>query len=103
MLRHSKIERTLDVREKSNAQYLEYVQTLYNYLVSFFDRALPLEDVHGRLTEWESSFESAWVAGQVDGWDEKSNGSRISKPMENGDGIWCPYCERNARSSWPES
>ncbi|ORX36512.1 hypothetical protein BD324DRAFT_629158 [Kockovaella imperatae] len=89
MLRQGKVERTLDVREKSNAQYLEYVATLYNYLVSFFERALPLENVHGDLEAWETSFSSAWTAGQVEGWSEGSSSSAGSE------GIWCPYCAKS--------
>ena len=94
MLRHGQVERTLDIREKSTAQYLEYVQTLYNYLVSFFERALPLIDIQQKLKEWEATFESSWTSGSVEGWSESS--SAASKPKVNGsgtsEGIWCPYC-----------
>lgn len=89
MLRQGKVERTLDLKEKSLPAYLEYVQTLYSYLVSFFDRALPLIDIHSRIREEEERFEAAWPAGQVEGWETNSG----VKAAPTGEGIWCPYCE----------
>ena len=94
MLRQGKVERTLDIREKTNAQYLEYVNTMYNYLVSFFERALPLEDIHGKLADLETSFASSWKGGQVDGWSEASGSG-------SGEGIWCPYCETTFSAEGP--
>ena len=88
MLRQGKVERTLDVKEKSLPAYLEYVQTLYNYLVSFFDRALPLTDIHQKIKEEEEKFETAWAAGQVEGWESEGK-----KAAPVGEGIWCPFCE----------
>ena len=90
MLRQGKVERTLDLKEKSLPAYLEYVQTLYTYLVSFFDRALPLIDIHSKIKEQEEQFEAAWNAGQVEGW-EAASGKKGPAPA--GEGIWCPYCK----------
>jgi hypothetical protein len=89
MLRQGKVERTLDVKEKSLPAYLEYIQTLYNYLVSFFDRALPLTNIHQKIREEEEKFEAAWSAGQVEGWE--SEGPKKTAPT--GEGIWCPFCK----------
>jgi splicing factor 3A subunit 3 len=93
MLRQGKVERTLDVKEKSLPAYLEYVQTLYNYLVSFFDRALPLTNIHQKIKEEEERFEAAWAAGEVEGWE--SEGPKKAAPV--GEGIWCPFCKLRAK------
>ncbi|GFZ42563.1 hypothetical protein JCM24511_00279 [Saitozyma sp. JCM 24511] len=96
MLRHGRVERTLDVREKSLPAYLEYVQTLYNYLVSFFERALPLVDIRAKIKEEEDNFASAWEAGQVEGWSAESSKKASAAGGAGGDGtgIWCPYCQK---------
>lgn len=88
MLRQGKVERTLDVKEKSLPAYLEYVQTLYNYLVTFFDKALPLTDIRSKVKEEEDKFEAAWAAGEVEGWETEAK-----KAAPVGEGIWCPYCK----------
>jgi len=98
MLRHSKVERTLDVREKSLPEYLAYVQSLYNYLVSFFERALPLIDIQAKVKEEEANFASAWDAGQVSGWAESSTKPKPAAAV-NGSGIWCPYCTSDESES----
>lgn len=91
MLRHGRVERTLDLKEKSTAGYLEYTQTLYNYLVSFFGRALPLVDIQAKIKADQEDFESAWRAEQVEGWEAESS-SRGKVAVPAGAGIWCPYC-----------
>ncbi|TXT12875.1 hypothetical protein VHUM_01276 [Vanrija humicola] len=94
MLRQGRVERTLDVKEKSTAAYLAYVQTLYNYLVSFFRRALPLINVQKKLDASEASFESAWAADEVPGWSEGKSGGKKAE-ANGGAGIWCPYCQKH--------
>lgn len=96
MLRQGQVERKLDLKEKSLPAYLEYLQTLYTYLVSFFDRALPLIDIHSKIKEEEKQFEAAWNAGQVEGW-ESSSGKSGAAPV--GEGIWCPYCQSKSISA----
>lgn len=91
MLKHGKVERTLDLKEKSNAAYLEYVQTLYTYLLSFFERALPLVNIQKKIKEEEQRFETAWEADQIDGWEN----SGAKKQANGGEGIWCQYCQKN--------
>lgn len=90
MLRRGTVERTLDAKERASAAYLTYVTTLYNYLVSFFDRALPLIDIQDKLRQEEDNFASAWEAGQVGDWKGES-----STTANNGEGIWCPFCQKN--------
>ncbi|WVQ79096.1 hypothetical protein IAT38_001190 [Cryptococcus sp. DSM 104549] len=94
MLKHGKVERTLDVKEKSLPGYLEYVQTLHNYLLSFFERALPLLNVQAKVKELEKAFEAAWEAGQVEGW-ESASGSKGKAQENSGEGLWCQFCQKN--------
>lgn len=89
MLRRGYVERTLDTKERSSNAYLEYVQALYTYLLSFYDRALPLEDLQGKIKEEEENFALAWEAGQVTAWQSDVPAQREG-PTE---GIWCEYCE----------
>ncbi|ORY22495.1 hypothetical protein BCR39DRAFT_551420 [Naematelia encephala] len=94
MLRHGQVEKTLDVKEKSVPAYLEYVQTLYNYLLSFFERALPLMNLQSKLEEEGAKFEQQWTDGQVAGW-ELDVGSKAKAAPANASGIWCPYCQKS--------
>ncbi|OCF31700.1 splicing factor 3A subunit 3 [Kwoniella heveanensis BCC8398] len=94
LLKQGKVERNLDLKEKSQAGYLEYVQTLYNYLLSFFERALPLVNVQAKIKEEEEKFQAAWEAGQVPGWEAASS-SKSQAQTANGEGIWCKYCQKN--------
>ena len=88
MLRRGYVEKTLDMKERGSNAYLEYVQTIYTYLLSFFDRALPLVNVQAKLQEEEETFAMAWEAGTIQGWQRGS--ARDEVPVE---GIWCEYCE----------
>jgi len=92
MLRHGRVERTLDVKEKAHPAYLEYLQTLFNYIVSFFERALPLVDIQLTIKEEEKKFASSWEAGQVSGWAESSTKPKVAVVNGTG-GIWCRYCK----------
>lgn len=94
MLKHGKVERTLDVKEKLLPAYLEYVSHLYQYLLSFFERALPLIDIRAKLQEEEDSFAAAWEANQVSGWEAESSGSKKAAPADAA-GIWCEYCGKS--------
>ncbi|WRT65712.1 uncharacterized protein IL334_002660 [Kwoniella shivajii] len=94
MLKQGKVERTLELKEKSSAAYLEYVQTLYNYLMSYFERALPLVNIQAKIKEEEEKFKSAWEAGQVQGWEAESS-TKSKAQNNNGEGIWCQYCQKS--------
>lgn len=65
-----------------------YLQTLYNYLLSFSKRTQPLVDVDALQQTATQKFSSLWEANEVPGWE-------APKPAENGDGIWCPACQRH--------
>ncbi|KAL7419570.1 Pre-mRNA-splicing factor sap61 [Cryptotrichosporon argae] len=91
MLKTGKVERTLDVREKSDPAYLQYVQTLYDYFLGFFERALPLVDIHATVKEQSDKFESEWAEGKVPGWE---SGKKQATAAATGEGIWCSYCQK---------
>lgn len=87
MLRGGSVERNLETRERSTAAYSTYLETLYDYLIGFFNRALPLINVHSKLKHEEDNFASAWEAGQVGGWGEAK-----PKAAASSGAIWCGYC-----------
>ena len=94
MLKTGKVERTLLLREKITPAYLNYVQTLYDYLTGYFNRALPLVNLQEKLKEEEDNFAAAWEAGTVEGWEEE----RKKASAAAGEAIWCGYCgSRNRR------
>ncbi|OCF75015.1 splicing factor 3A subunit 3 [Kwoniella mangroviensis CBS 8886] len=96
MLKSGKVGRTLDLKEKSTQGYLEYVQTLYNYLLSFFERALPLVNVQAKLKEEEEKFKNDWAEGKVPGWEAESSTSKKQGNVNgNGEGLWCQYCQKS--------
>nr|XP_019050393.1 splicing factor 3A subunit 3 [Kwoniella bestiolae CBS 10118]OCF29323.1 splicing factor 3A subunit 3 [Kwoniella bestiolae CBS 10118] len=96
MLKSGKVERTLDLKEKTTQGYLEYVQTLYNYLLSFFERALPLVNVQAKLAEEEEEFKKDWADGKVAGWEaESSSNAKKAQGNGTGEGIWCQYCQKS--------
>lgn len=67
--------------------------TLYNYLVSFFERALPLVNLKAKLEEEQTKFEAAWANDEIPGWSEASSSAK--KVANGGAGIWCPYCQKH--------
>ncbi|EFJ22878.1 hypothetical protein SELMODRAFT_104720 [Selaginella moellendorffii] len=56
---------------KLSRQYTEYVEDLMHYLVSFYQRTQPLQDIEKKLTKVEAEFEERWLAGKVEGWENK--------------------------------
>ena len=96
MLKSGKVERTLLLREKTTPAYLNYVQTLYDYLTGYFNRALPLINLQEKLRQEEDNFAAAWEAGTVEGWEEE----RKKAAAPAGEAIWCGYCGCRARRMW---
>ncbi|WWC96929.1 hypothetical protein V866_003804 [Kwoniella sp. B9012] len=92
MLKSGKVERTLDLKEKSTQGYLEYVQTLYNYLLSFFERALPLVNIQAKLKEEEEKFNRAWDSGEIYGWERANT---LGNAPQDDEGIWCKFCHKS--------
>lgn len=88
MLRAGQVERNLDTRERSTPAYVTYLETLYDYLTGFFNRALPLINIQDKLKQEEENFATSWEAGQVGGWGE----AKTKAASTSGQAIWCGYC-----------
>ncbi|OVA11319.1 zinc finger protein [Macleaya cordata] len=67
-----KISRNL----KLTRQYREYLEHLLEYLVYFFQRTEPLQDLDRIFSKVETEFEDLWEDGKIQGWE--------SKGLENG-------------------
>jgi splicing factor 3A subunit 3 len=55
--------------------YLEYVQALLRYLISFHERTQPLKAVMKLLGAVEDSFEERWRGGEILGWEDRGEGT----------------------------
>jgi splicing factor 3A subunit 3 len=66
----SQIPRSL----KFQKAYMEYVEGLLRYLISFHERTQPLKSVVKLMEEVEDSFEQRWQAGEVPGWQDRAEG-----------------------------
>lgn len=62
-------------KHKLTRQYNNYLLDLTGYLVSFFERTQPLQDVEKILSKVEGDFEDRWKAGSVQGWEDRGTGS----------------------------
>ncbi|KAK4734688.1 hypothetical protein R3W88_008949 [Solanum pinnatisectum] len=64
-------------KAKTTRQYLEYLQKLLEYLVYFFERTEPLQDLDRIFLKVTSEFEEEWTLGKVEGWENsgQENGS----------------------------
>lgn len=51
-----------------------YVQSLHDYLISFYQRAIPLENFDADLTKVDGAFEHEWQAGTLPGWEKDEEG-----------------------------
>ncbi|WWC87900.1 uncharacterized protein L201_002800 [Kwoniella dendrophila CBS 6074] len=93
----------LDLKEKSSAAYLEYVQTLYNYLIGFFERSLPLINLQSKLKQEEENFKSLWEKNEFEGWKIENNNNNNNastsqtnpNPNNTQEGLWCKYCQKS--------
>jgi splicing factor 3A subunit 3 len=63
------------VAVKQTKQYLEYVQALLRYLISFHERTQPLKPVIKLLEAVEDGFEERWAGGEILGWEDRGEGS----------------------------
>ncbi|KAH7307226.1 hypothetical protein KP509_22G050500 [Ceratopteris richardii] len=59
-------------------QYRNYLSDLTGYLLSFFERTQPLQDVDKVLAKVEADFEDRWKAGNIQGWEDRGVGSEKS-------------------------
>ncbi|CAK9318189.1 unnamed protein product [Citrullus colocynthis] len=60
-----KISRKLKV----SRQYREYLENLLAYLIYFFQRTEPLQDLDRIFSKVESEFEERWTIGTIEGWE----------------------------------
>nr|XP_011469280.1 PREDICTED: splicing factor 3A subunit 3-like isoform X2 [Fragaria vesca subsp. vesca] len=54
---------------KSTRQYREYIENLVQYLVYFFHRTEPLQDLDRIFAKVEAEFEEQWADGKVQEWE----------------------------------
>ncbi|KAM5550603.1 hypothetical protein ABKV19_027116 [Rosa sericea] len=54
---------------KSTRQYREYLENLVQYLVYFFHRTEPLQDLDRIFAKVETEFEEQWADGKVEEWE----------------------------------
>ncbi|KZV17186.1 splicing factor 3A subunit 3 [Dorcoceras hygrometricum] len=57
---------------KLTRQYKEYLQKLLEYLIYFFERTEPLQDLERIFSKVVSDFEEQWSNGHVEGWENES-------------------------------
>jgi splicing factor 3A subunit 3 len=62
---------------KMTRQYMEYLGKLLEYLIYFFERTEPLQDLDRMFSKVVSEFEEDWASGMVQGWGDEA--------QENGD------------------
>ncbi|XP_073287533.1 splicing factor SF3a60 homolog [Primulina huaijiensis] len=56
---------------KLTRQYKEYMEKLLEYLIYFFERTEPLQDLERIFSKVVSDFEEQWSNGQVEGWENE--------------------------------
>ncbi|KAJ0235244.1 Splicing factor SF3a60 [Hirschfeldia incana] len=54
---------------KFSRQYMKYMEALLDYLVNFFKRTEPLQDLDKMLSKVETDFEEQFADGKVVGWE----------------------------------
>ncbi|KAI5073019.1 hypothetical protein GOP47_0013125 [Adiantum capillus-veneris] len=59
-------------KDKLSRAYNNYLSCLMEYLVSFFDRTRPLQDINAILLSVERDFERHWHACAVSGWEDEA-------------------------------
>ncbi|KAJ0042765.1 hypothetical protein Pint_17711 [Pistacia integerrima] len=56
---------------KMTRQYREYMENLLEYLIYFFQRTEPLQDLDRIFSKVEADFEEQWTNGMIPGWDNE--------------------------------
>ncbi|KAK1366477.1 Splicing factor 3A subunit 3 [Heracleum sosnowskyi] len=66
---------------KLTRQYKEYLSKLLEYLISFFERTEPLQDLERIFSKVKTELEEQWASGVVQGWenDTHENGHDLSQ------------------------
>ncbi|GJS44050.1 splicing factor SF3a60 [Tanacetum coccineum] len=57
---------------KMTSQYKEYLSNMLEYLVYFFERTEPLQDLDRLFSKVAADFEEQWAEGKIDGWKDES-------------------------------
>ncbi|WCJ36831.1 splicing factor-related [Euphorbia peplus] len=60
---------------KLNRQYREYMENLLEYLIFFFQRTEPLQDVDRIFAKVTEEFEEEWAINRVPGWEKDTQGN----------------------------
>jgi splicing factor 3A subunit 3 len=66
----NRIPRTM----KYQKAYMEYVESLLRYLISFHERTQPLKSAVKLMEEVEDDFDKHWEAGELLGWEDRAAG-----------------------------
>ena len=59
-------------RKFKNKHYKEYVAELLNYLINFYNRLKPLNELHGKFAEADKEFKQKWENGNFIGWGKEA-------------------------------
>lgn len=70
---------------KYRTAYEKYLESLRNYLESWFERAQPLYDLESLQTNAAETFEKLWETGMVPGWSSTGQ-------AEGSEGLFCAAC-----------
>ncbi|KAL8550807.1 hypothetical protein ACS0TY_000034 [Phlomoides rotata] len=64
---------------KLTRQYREYIQKLVEYLVYFFERTEPLQDLDRIFSKVVAEFEEQWSNGLIGGWENESHDGKVQQ------------------------
>ena len=81
-------------KERKNADYKKYLETLVEYLHGYMLRVKPLFDVDKELEKVEKEFENDWQQGTFPGWPKETESAMTSSGAA--------HLDLNAFSSWEE-
>lgn len=70
--------------KKFCAAYVEYLDALLAYLVSFHERAMPLQFIHKALERDAEAFETRWRKGECSGWEDRGVRAVDEKMLKTG-------------------
>lgn len=73
-------------KDKLSDDYLQYLNSLVEYLEGFMRKTRPLENLDRLFAQFASEFETAWEAGEVPGW--------AATAAQNDSPTYCDACEK---------
>ncbi|KAF2090898.1 hypothetical protein K490DRAFT_34467 [Saccharata proteae CBS 121410] len=80
--------------DKMTDAYFRYLGELASYLESFMRRIRPLENLDKLFAAFDREFEQAWESDELPGWQNEKPEAGPDAPATEGDGIWCPDCQK---------